>query len=50
MGIIERVEDEECKIGRKHYLPFHAVVRQDKATTKVRVGTMRLLKSILEFH
>ena len=37
MGIIERVSDEECTVGRTHYLPHHAVVRQDKATTKVRV-------------
>ena len=37
MGIIERVNDEECTVGRTHYLPYHAVVRQDKATTKVRV-------------
>ena len=37
MGIIERVSDEECTVGRTHYLPHHAVIRQDKATTKVRV-------------
>ena len=37
MGIIERVNDKECTVGRTHYLPQHAVVRQDKATTKVRV-------------
>ena len=37
MGIIERVSDEECTVGRTHYLPHHAVLRQDKATTKVRV-------------
>ena len=26
MGIIERVNDEECTVGRTYYIPHHAVV------------------------
>ena len=37
-GIIEIVDDvESISNERIHYLPHHAVVRRDKATTKVRV-------------
>ena len=36
-GIIERVEDSGETPGMIHYLPHHAVIRQDKETTKVRV-------------
>ena len=38
-GIVERVEssEEEPKCAHYMYLPHHAVVRQDKETTKVRV-------------
>ena len=36
-GIIERVEDSDETPGMIHYLPHHAVIRQDKETTKVRV-------------
>lgn len=35
-GVIERVSDLETG-GRVHYLPHHAVVRKDAATTKVRI-------------
>ena len=35
-GIIERVEDSGETPGMIHYLPHHAVIRQDKETTKVR--------------
>ena len=36
-GIIEAVPPEEATPRTTHYLPHHAVVHQDKATTKVRV-------------
>ncbi len=37
-GIIERVDkSQECETGKTTYLPHHAVVRQNKTTTKVRV-------------
>lgn len=37
-GIVEIVETPDLPTeGRTHYLPHHAVVRQDKLTTKVRV-------------
>ena len=36
-GIIEAVRADETPPGTVHYLPHHAVVRRDKATTKVRV-------------
>ena len=36
-GIIERVEDSDETPGMIHYLPHHAVIRQDKETTKVRL-------------
>ena len=36
-GIIEIVEDTDDASEKIHYLPHHAVVRQDKTTTKVRV-------------
>ena len=35
-GIIERVEDSDETPRMIHYLPHHAVIRQDKETTKVR--------------
>ena len=38
MGIIEKVEHpDEVTSTRVHYLPHHAVLRQDKETTKLRV-------------
>ena len=36
-GIVENVEPSEEEPKCVHYLPHHAVVRQDKQTTKVRV-------------
>ena len=37
-GIVEEVDmAASTKTGRLHYLPHHAVIRKDKATTKVRV-------------
>lgn len=36
-GIVERVEPSEEDQKCVHYLPHHAVVRQNKQTTKVRV-------------
>ena len=38
-GIIERVEADKDRVGVKpiHYMPHHAVVREDKRTTKLRI-------------
>ncbi len=36
-GIVEEVKDSEVAPRTTHYLPHHAVIRQDKETTKVRV-------------
>ena len=36
-GIIENVPPDRPAEGKIHYLPHHAVVRQDKSTTKVRI-------------
>ena len=36
-GIIEEVNDSSHLTVKTHYLPHHAVIRQDKKTTKVRV-------------
>ena len=36
-GIVEEVKDPEVTPEVIHYLPHHAVTRQDKETTKVRV-------------
>ena len=36
LGIIERVTSNE-KDTTKHYIPHHAVINPDKASTKVRV-------------
>ena len=37
-GIIERVDlSKQVKNGKIHYLPHHCVVREDKATTRLRV-------------
>lgn len=37
-GILEVVEKPgEGEIGKLHYIPHHAVIRRDKATTKLRV-------------
>ena len=35
-GIIEEVP-ADCKVGECHYLPHHAVFREDKNTSKIRV-------------
>ena len=35
-GIIEETP-EDCKVGECHYLPHHAVFREDKNTTKIRI-------------
>ena len=38
LGIIEQVEDPESSTGgRIHYLPHHAIVKNNNTTTKVRV-------------
>ena len=37
LGIIERVPKEEPTPKTIHYLPHHAVIRQNKSTTKLRV-------------
>ena len=36
-GIIDAVPEEEPRPAQVHYLPHHAVVRKDKATTKLRI-------------
>lgn len=37
-GIVEEFGHPDSAVsGRVHYLPHHAVVRRDKATTKVRI-------------
>ena len=36
-GMIEAVKVEEPCSNRVHYLPYHAVVRRDKTTTKLRI-------------
>ena len=37
-GIVEQVDESDHSIpGETHYLPHHAVIRQDKQTTKLRV-------------
>ena len=35
--VIEPVPEEEASPVREHYLPHHAVVRQDETTTKLRI-------------
>ena len=44
-GIIEAVSVEEPSKRTVHYLPHHAVVRQDKSTTKVQIVNDALAKS-----
>ena len=36
-GIIEEAP-EDCKVGECHYLPLHAVFREDKSTSKIRIA------------
>ena len=36
-GIVEAVDDSDGKPELHHYLPHHAVIRQDRETTKLRV-------------
>ena len=36
-GIVEKVGQPDDMPGRIHYLPHHAVIRQDKEMTKLRV-------------
>ncbi|MBA4719446.1 MAG: hypothetical protein HRO68_10280 [Nitrosopumilus sp.] len=36
-GIVQHVHPKSGEVGQVHYLPHHAVVRQSKETTKVRV-------------
>ena len=35
-SIIEEAH-EDCKVGECHYLPHHAVFREDKNTNKIRI-------------
>ena len=53
-GIIEAVVDpNDTTIGHVHYLPHHAVVRDDKQTTKVRVvydGSARSVENPLSIN
>ena len=38
LGIVQPVGESDLGVvGQVHYLPHHAVVRQEKETTKVRV-------------
>ena len=37
LGIVEAVQPDLEADGRIHYLPHHAVIRNDKTTTKVRI-------------
>ena len=38
LGIVQPIKDSDHgEVGNVHYLPHHAVIRQDKMTTKVRV-------------
>lgn len=37
-GVIESIDPRrECKLGRTYYMPHHAVLREDKETTKTRI-------------
>ena len=36
-GIIERVETDSIAVNVTHYMPHHAVIREDKKTTKLRI-------------
>lgn len=36
-GVVERVDQSDTTPRKIHYLPHHAVIRQDKETTKLRV-------------
>ena len=36
-GVVEKVDRSHDVTGKIHYLPHHAVIRQDKETTKIRV-------------
>ena len=48
MGIIERVDDPGLVIGeRLHYLPHHAVVKKDHATTKWSMTPRRMQVALL---
>nr|XP_047144811.1 uncharacterized protein LOC100214846 [Hydra vulgaris] len=36
-GIIERIPDFPPLVGQVHYLPHHAVIKEEKSTTKLRI-------------
>lgn len=36
-GVIEVVDPEEASHGKIHYMPHHGVIRENKATTKIRI-------------
>ena len=37
-GIVEEIDDPKRSVrGATHYIPYHAVIRQDKSTTKLRI-------------
>ena len=36
-GIVEVMPSEEPDVDGVHYLPHHAVIRKDKATTRLRI-------------
>ena len=46
LGVVVPVGNDESGANRMHYMPHHVVVRQDKATTKLRVVYDASAKSV----
>ena len=50
-GIIEVVDDSECQpVSMTHYISHHAVIRQDKEASKLRIASCMMPQPEMMVH